>query len=505
MIKKITANMMALIIMLTTIIPMIPATSYANVKSDAEAYKQICIEYINESFVMNGTSPTTDFYNKEVLTAIQKRYDRINVILDDDLAGISFSRFYIEFHGELEKLINEITFLSGLTKDTYNKKITELKKTLNDKYRMVVKNINKDDYNDWYWDRYKSLRKDVKKKISRIKDVETYITAAHAPFFMIMPDYEEDGFIIEYETVGSSLSYYWPKNDFIYSKEDMKDEIDMIVEIFETLTDSWKSGRISKGLMKRMKGFKKKAEKKEDINDIYALFNSIIKSYLKETSEELLNDNDRLRWLNRFRKYIYSIGLNNYTNDDAYAIIEEYSLFEEYIIDGDVTPYMTESLAKAYYDRSVKKISKLKTEARLVKIYRKKYGKDLKKKYINNKAYIQKKAKPLYKKAVKAMKGESSFKYLKEKYRAYRKKLNKTIKKFNVKIEKTGKGKVYLLNASQTNSIKKASYGKPFVIYIEPVPGKALKSVVINGKSKKLKYEYKMKTKKNTTVKVVFG
>ena len=528
--KKILALAISLAMMLT----LIPAGSFAytdgagNGKDfkasfrateyDLDYLKQACQGELDDAM----WSYTRDDYCDEVWQEIVKCYNeetnRIkNCTRRDEFMEIFWSVFLVYVPGS--DYYTMLT-LGGYTKDVYSsdKDLSKIMKDGKAETAAGLKNYKSSDYNAYYRSMYDSA-------------VKTYNQAVNA-----LPDKDKSGIenLLAFVDATSQLEGTLSRFFISYEDEDSEyEEFDISLDIFEKLT--------SCGSLKcyvthfPFNGIDEldTMRTKEEID--IACFNALlyVENYMKRQLDMVGYDQDRseLQAMYNDLKAQFAQGQKNGSisltdinyaalnvvddmvdmNGVDYAVAgqnkkdnvlnEIYTMAGEYI---DRNKYSEEALDRIYYlagdaetilvyanyeaeyynilPQFEKELKKIPTEAAELKALKAKYTKQLN--ACKTKAkYDQKKLAPVLKKALAAVKNAKTVEACKSTYKAYMKKINATVKTFKITVVKKGSGTV-------TKS-KVVKYGTSYTVEILPAPGYKIKSVKIDGKSKKLKNSYK--------------
>ena len=473
-------------------------------------------------------------YAANVWKEIQNSYSKINSAIDNarrvkDL--LVYDGFELYLTDELAEEFEIMTALGYMIKHYIknDKDISKLAKRTKKSLNELKKDVEKSDFNNFYWGRLQNLFKDAFNDLKKVKSVREFILA----------DYE----ISEWEadvrtsiaTASDEIDYPKGEDEEVYDEydpgellisiEDGEEEVIIIIigGEYEGYIKSKNEVEEARWLqVSRLKEFaqrsgkktkkeKEKAEKaidkfkKNTLNKIEDT-DKIEEAGGKKIEEMMSKAGVKIREVTR-REYVntakqYNALTSDYSRMDyhegKWGLVERAFFETKDIIENAEYNYELYGLIPYLKSRADKVITLKKQFAKERKRIRKALKAYTKKG--NRKKYNQKKIKKLIRQfdaKVKKIKDYDvdNLLALEEKYIG---KAKDCINRYKITVKKKGKG--------YAGKSKKVKYGESHTVKLKPAKGYKIKKVTIDGKKKKIKRKYTFnKVRKKHVVKVVFG
>ena len=473
-------------------------------------------------------------YAANVWKEIQNSYSKINSAIDnarrvkDLLISDGFEMYLTD---ELAEEVEIMTALGYMIKHYIknDKDISKLAKKTKKSLNELKKDVEKSDFNNFYWGRLQNLFKDAFNDLKKVKSVREFILA----------DYE----ISEWEadvrtsiaTASDEIDYPKGEDEEVYDEydpgellisiEDGEEEVIIIIiggeyegyiknknEVEEA---RWlQVSRLKEFAQRSGKKTKKEKEKAEKAIDKFKKntlnkiedTDKIEEAGGKKIEEMMSKAGVKIREVTR-REFVdtakqYNALTSDYSRMDyhegKWGLVERAFFETKDIIENAEYNYELYGLIPYLKSRADKVITLKKQFAKERKRIRKALKAYTKKG--NRKKYNQKKIKKLIRQfdaKVKKIKDYDvdNLLALEEKYIG---KAKDCINRYKITVKKKGKG--------YAGKSKKVKYGESHTVKLKPAKGYKIKKVTIDGKKKKIKRKYTFnKVRKKHVVKVVFG
>ena len=473
-------------------------------------------------------------YAANVWKEIQNSYSKINSAIDnakrvkDLLISDGFEMYLTD---ELAEEVEIMTALGYMIKHYIknDKDISKLAKRTKKSLNELKKDVEKSDFNNFYWGRLQNLFKDAFNDLKKVKSVREFILA----------DYE----ISEWEadvrtsiaTASDEIDYPKGEDEEVYDEydpgellisiEDGEEEVIIIIiggeyegyiknknEVEEA---RWlQVSRLKEFAQRSGKKTKKEKEKAEKAIDKFKKntlnkiedTDKIEEAGGKKIEEMMSKAGVKIREVTR-REFVdtakqYNSLTSDYSRTDyhegKWGLVERAFFETKDIIENAEYNYELYGLIPYLKSRADKVITLKKQFAKERKRIRKALKAYTKKG--NRKKYNQKKIKKLIRQfdaKVKKIKDYDvdNLLALEEKYIG---KAKDCINRYKITVKKKGKG--------YAGKSKKVKYGESHTVKLKPAKGYKIKKVTIDGKKKKIKRKYTFnKVRKKHVVKVVFG
>ena len=473
-------------------------------------------------------------YAANVWKEIQNSYSKINSAIDnakrvkDLLISDGFEMYLTD---ELAEEVEIMTALGYMIKHYIknDKDISKLAKRTKKSLNELKKDVEKSDFNNFYWGRLQNLFKDAFNDLKKVKSVREFILA----------DYE----ISEWEadvrtsiaTASDEIDYPKGEDEEVYDEydpgellisiEDGEEEVIIIIiggeyegyiknknEVEEA---RWlQVSRLKEFAQRSGKKTKKEKEKAEKAIDKFKKntlnkiedTDKIEEAGGKKIEEMMSKAGVKIREVTR-REFVdtakqYNSLTSDYSRTDyhegKWGLVERAFFETKDIIENAEYNYELYGLIPYLKSRADKVITLKKQFAKERKRIRKALKAYTKKG--NRKKYNQKKIKKLIRQfdaKVKKIKDYDvdNLLTLEEKYIG---KAKDCINRYKITVKKKGKG--------YAGKSKKVKYGESHTVKLKPAKGYKIKKVTIDGKKKKIKRKYTFnKVRKKHVVKVVFG
>lgn len=443
-------------------------------------------------------------YCPEVWNEMQTAYDtvmkKVNdaTSADEIIEGYFF--FFIIVPDEILEPIQTIEALGSQTKQyvTGASDLRDMKTELKKDAKKALSGYKASDYNSYYRGLINDRRAELAEKIDKVSTFREY--ALVAAEVEEIEENEEDSYIeidedSEDEEEGISIG------NWVYTNQEMSAARKLLVKwakeyIRKDLPDMGYKGK-KDAFDGQLKTFKAQLKRDKIMTVMLERYNRFLQDVTKaagidESQMEEASGGDIVRLKKKMKQIFYQYKKRDYSSDNWDKLG---TIYEKYIDRADMM-YLQVQVRDSVVDEMKAEMDKVPDKKKELKKLKGKYRKNLKK-YLNGKKYNQKKAKPIVRKALKAVSDIRDPEELRNLYKSYTRALKKTLRSFWIKTGKSGAGTV-----SKSKTVK---YGKKYVVKVTPRAGHRTVSVKIDGKYRKLKNKYTFKSvKKSHTVYAVF-
>ena len=302
---------------------------------------EFALQMVEEIFqeVLAEYPVTEQYYSPEVLKAINQESEDMIAYVKEHPDEIQIEWIFIVVSEEIYNRIGKLEVLAGLTKDKYtgSQDDPQLKKLLKDDYKTLVQGTKKKNYNDWYWDKFCTMRDKAKVAVEGVKDLDTYLSACQEDLFTVFGNtwVTVDPYYISLEEY---MMDYEISLDSVLSNKDLQKVATTGQLILNRMQKRAKKEGFepSKTLAGQIKQFKKKASKMKQLQDIVLLYDSIdeawdaeYEAFVKEIAESdpegPLTDSDKTRMTEKMLNYYFTFNHNDYEDSDYSQLYDIYS------------------------------------------------------------------------------------------------------------------------------------------------------------------------------------
>ncbi|MDY2959569.1 MAG: hypothetical protein SOR72_02070 [Hornefia sp.] len=478
----------------------------SNGEDELSTTKNLVREVISEIWGMivkdyDTQDPKIKTYSKDVWNEINQINNEINEKIDnaktrDDLVQMTFLGMLPS--DDILRLLNDLGELGKLTvqivpggyKDLPTKK-SEMNKLINKmfKYKSRPKSV----YNEYYWGKYCDARASLKSDVKKITSFRDFVRVSEAISEKKTEDLER---ITSIEIEGVEI----PVEQWIYENKQLNKAKKVILKHSEKTAEKLiaknKNAKVKTKLAKdALKNFQKSIRNGYDmdlmIKELEKFTSKLDIIFEKGSNPKHLITPGYLAEVKREAETKFLRYMKKDYSDSDWDTIE--GIFSDAKDSLDEVEYQED--ADDVLKTLFKDLNKIPTKAKALKLQKEKYISEFLKmkkspKY-NNKIHS------IVKKAKKAFSNAKTLGQLKALYKIYIKKSDAAIKRYKIEVKKYGAGTV--------SKSKTVEYGKSYKINVKPKAGHRLLKVVIDGKSKAMKYTYSLKNiKKSHKIAVTF-
>jgi hypothetical protein len=396
-IKRIIAGLLCVILTL------MPMQTMAATEESLESSRQAALDVLDlavETFFSNRSNFITP-----ILKDMDTEYDQAKIKIQnsestDEIEEISLDTAYVFME------------LGGMTVSVVPKgtSVAKVRKTYANRIKTMYKAYNKEDYTDYYWD---AIEEAYSIGMRRMKRAKTYVEVARI--------YVEFCDAVEDQTTKDLF-----ESDIIDQANLLQGYLEDEFRKKDYTAAEWKT--ITSTISKAQKKIQK-AQDEEEIdmimNDAAAVLEKYGKvkldayeklfAFCQEDKDEALTD------------YVTNLDRSKYSESGYAKIWDIYMEAEDELYEA-----VSMKEIEKIYKKAIKKISKVKTAKQEVP-GEKKNARNTLQKYLKNPKYNQKKAKPLVKKGIQAIKTCKTLDSIEKTLTKWQKKIEKTAYKFQIK------------------------------------------------------------------------